>query len=122
WRTLDPAEQERFTKLFRDLIEYTYGNRLSEYKHQKVRIEDPEFKKNKARIRSYVIEPDKEIPIEYRLRKMKDGQWRIYDVRIEGVSMIRTFRQDFQSLLDQGGYAHLVKELQAKVQKLKSQS
>jgi len=121
WKTLDPEEQQRFVKLFRDLIEYTYGNRLSEYKGQKVRYEKAEYKKNKARVKTFVIEPDKEIPVEYRLRKTKEG-WKIYDVRIEGASLVRTFRQDFQSILDRDGYEGLVKRLKEKVERLKSAS
>ena len=121
WRGLSEEERARFTRLFRDLIEYTYGNRLSEYHGQKVRFLDAEFKKNKARVRSFVVEPDKEIPIEYRLYRTKSGKWMIYDVRVEGASLVRTFRQDFQSILSQKGYAGLVKELEAKVARLKGQ-
>ncbi len=121
WRKISEDERAHFTKLFRELIEYTYGNRLSEYHGQKVRFLPAEFKKNKARVRSFVVEPDKEIPIEYRLYRTKSGKWMIYDVRVEGASLVRTFRQDFQSILSQKGYAGLVKELEAKVARLKEQ-
>ena len=121
WRGLSEEERARFTELFRELIEYTYGNRLSEYHGQKVRFLPAEFRKNKARVRSFVVEPDKEIPIEYRLYRTKSGDWRVYDVRVEGASLVRTFRQDFQRILSQKGYAGLVKELEAKVARLKEQ-
>jgi len=117
WKKLDETDREHFTSVFRDLLERSYGNRLSAYKGQKVIFAEAEIKNNKARVKSTIIDGSRETPVEYRLHQSKNG-WQVYDIRIEGTSMVRTFYQDFKSTLDSGGYPKLVKVLEEKVAKL----
>ncbi|MFQ5344582.1 MAG: phospholipid-binding protein MlaC [Mariprofundus sp.] len=119
WKTLDDAERLHFTDVFRELLERSYGNRLSEYKGQKVVFADAELKKSKARVKSTVIDGSRETPVEYRLHQTDTG-WQVYDIRIEGTSMVRTFYQDFKSTLENGGYPKLLKTLEEKIAKLKA--
>jgi len=119
WNTIDDAERLHFTSVFRELLERSYGNRLSDYKGQKVVFEDAELKGDKARVKSMVIDGTRETPVEYRLHQTASG-WQVYDIRIEGTSMVRTFYQDFQSTLDNGGYPALVKTLEEKIANLKT--
>jgi len=119
WKILDDAERLHFTDVFRELLERSYGNRLSEYKGQKVVFADAEMKKNKARVKSTVIDGSRETPVEYRLHRTDTG-WQVYDIRIEGTSMVRTFYQDFKSTLENGGYPKLLKTLEEKIAKLKA--
>ncbi len=118
WKKLSKDERNHFTDVFRELMERSYGNRLNEYKGQTVRFQDAELKKKKARVESTVIDGARETPVEYRLHQTKTG-WQVYDIRIEGTSMIRTFHQDFKSVLDNGGYSKLLKTLEDKVAKLR---
>lgn len=118
WKKLNSDERGHFTEVFRELLERSYGNRLSEYKGQTVVFADAELKKNKARVESTVIDGTRETPVEYRMHETDTG-WQVYDIRIEGTSMVRTFYQDFKATLDNGGYAHLLKTLEDKVAKLK---
>ena len=119
WKTLDKAEQAHFTSVFRELLERSYGNRLNEYSGQKVLFQDAELKEDKARVKSMVVDANKEIPVDYSMHKTPTG-WQVYDIRIEGTSMVRTFYQDFKSILDSGGYAELLKTLEEKIAKLKA--
>ena len=119
WNDLHGDQQTHFTEVFRELLERSYGNRLSEYKGQKVVFADAELKKNKARVESTVIDGTRETPVEYRLHETSTG-WQVYDIRIEGTSMVRTFYQDFQATMDNGGYEHLLKTLEDKVTELKA--
>jgi len=119
WKKLDDAERLHFTEVFRDLLERSYGNRLSEYKGQKVIFADAELKKHKARVKSTVIDGSRKTPVEYRLHQTDVG-WQVYDIRIEGTSMVRTFYQDFKSTLENGGYPKLLKTLEEKIAKLKA--
>jgi len=119
WKKLDKAEQLHFTKVFRDLLERSYGNRLSEYNGQKVAFADALIKKKKALVKSNVIDGARVTPVDYKLHQTKDG-WQVYDIRIEGTSMVRTFHQDFKSTLSSGGYEKLVAALEKKVAKLKA--
>jgi len=119
WKKLDEAERTHFTQLYRDLLERSYGNRLSEYKGQKVVFADAQIKKHKARVKSTVIDGSRKTPVEYRLHQTESG-WQVYDIRIEGTSMVRTFYQDFKSTLEHGGYDHLVTSLEKQIAKLKA--
>ncbi len=118
WKKLSPEERLHFTGVFRELMERSYGNRLNEYKGQIVKFRDAELKKSKARVQSTVIDGARETPIEYRLHQTKTG-WQVYDIRVEGTSMIRTFHQDFKAVLDDGGYSKLLKTLEDKIAKLR---
>ncbi len=118
WRALDGVEQTHFISVYRELLERSYGNRLNEYKGQQVVFADAEFKKNKARVKSTVIDGTRETPVEYRMHETSTG-WQVYDIRIEGASMVRTFYQDFKAVVESGGYEHLLKTLEDKVTKLK---
>lgn len=119
WKKLDKPEQLHFTEVFRDLLERSYGNRLSEYNGQKVLFADATIKKNKALVKSTVVDGTRETPVDYKLHQTKGG-WQVYDIRIEGTSMVRTFHQDFKSTLSSGGYQELVVALEKKVAKLKA--
>lgn len=119
WKKLARDEQTHFTDLFRELLERSYGNRLNEYSGQKVIFQEAEFKTDKARVKSTVIDASKEIPVDYSLHRTETG-WQVYDIRIEGASMVRTFYQDFKSIMDSGGYAKLLKTLEEKIARLKA--
>lgn len=118
WRDLNSTERAHFTHVYRELLERSYGNRLNEYKGQEVSFADAEFKKDKARVKSTVLDGARETPVEYRMHHTSIG-WQVYDIRIEGASMVRTFYQDFKAVLANGGYKHLLKTLEDKVAKLK---
>jgi len=117
WRKLSKEKRQAFVAIFTQLMEYTYGNRLSSYHGQLIKYHKAEFKKKRARVKSEVIDGDKTTPVEYRLRKRK-SDWKIYDIKIEGVSMIGTFRKDFRSMVDRHGLDGLYDALNKKVQLL----
>ncbi len=118
WKTLDASAQADFTNVFRQMLEYSYGNQLATYHGQKVEFTPAEFKRDKARVRGAVSDASKSIPMEYRLHQTATG-WQVYDIKIEGVSMITTFRKDFKSIIKKKGMDGLVAILQKKVKKLK---
>ncbi len=119
WKKLGKDEKLHFTEVFRDLLERSYGNRLSEYNGQTVVFADAIIKKKKALVKSTVVDGARETPVDYKLHQTKSG-WQVYDIRIEGTSMVRTFHQDFKSTLSSGGYKELVIALEKKVAKLKA--
>jgi len=114
WRTLNADKRKAFTATFTQLMEYTYGNRLSSYHGQTIKYSDADFKRKKARVKSKVIDGNKVTPVEYRLRQRKSG-WKIYDIKIEGVSMIGTFRKDFRGVIERHGLDGLYDALNKKV-------
>lgn len=120
WRDLNAKERDHFTEVFRELLERSYGNRLGTYKGQTVSFGEVEMKGDKARIMTTASDGTKETPIEYRMHQTPTG-WQVYDIRVEGASLVRTFYQDFQAQLERGSYKDLVKTLEEKIEKLKAE-
>lgn len=120
WDDMQLSKQQAFADVFRQMLEYSYGNQLANYNGQKVLFDEAEFKSDKARVKGEVIDANKSIPMEYRLHQTDIG-WQVYDIKIEGVSMITTFRRDFKSIVKKDGVDGLFTILQEKVEKLKAQ-
>ncbi len=118
WKKQTPEQQTAFTETFRQLLERSYGNRLADYHGQVVEFDKAEFKKNKARVKTRVIDNNKTTPVAYRLHKKADT-WQVYDIKIEGVSLVGTFRKDFKGPLKKDGFDGLLKALNDKVKRLK---
>ena len=72
--------------------------------------------KNKAEVQSKIVTSSKEIPIHYRLI-LKNGTWRVYDVLIEGISLIRNYRSQFKKILTKQTPEEMLKMLRKKVVK-----
>jgi phospholipid transport system substrate-binding protein len=100
WRKMNDAQQKEFVQLFQELLQGVYADRLLAYSDQKV-IFDKEnmLKKGMAEVQSYLQTSDgKKIPLFYRLTD-KSGSWKVYDVIIEGVSMVNNYRSQFREIL-----------------------
>jgi len=120
WKEISENQKVNFTELFRKLLERSYGNRLAGFRDQKVTFDDAQFKRDKARVITSVIDTDKTTPVEYRLHQTVSG-WQVYDIKIEGVSLVSNFRNDFNEGIKQnGGFEGLVQALEKKVAKLEA--
>ncbi|MDQ6976113.1 MAG: ABC transporter substrate-binding protein [Mariprofundaceae bacterium] len=118
WRDLSESDKIAFSAAFRELLERSYGNRLDSYSDQTIRYADTQFKKKKALVKSWVVDGNKEIPVFYRLYQSTMG-WRVFDIKIEGVSLVGTYRKQFKSALKKNGFKVLLGDIKAKVQKMK---
>ena len=118
WKKISKQEKTSFTEVFRKLLERSYGNRLAGFRDQKIEFDDAQFKSDKARVKSRVIDAEKVTPVEYRLHQTSAG-WQVYDIRIEGVSLVSNFRKDFQEGIKRnGGFEGLFHALEKKVKTL----
>jgi phospholipid transport system substrate-binding protein len=116
WRELSSEEKKQFTKLFGKLVEQTYMDRLENYSGEKVLYLDEEIGGNRARVRVKIIsDKSQEIPVEYRV-KNKKGRWMVYDILIEGVSLVKNYRVQFNDILSKSSYSELLARLKAKIQ------
>ncbi len=86
-------------QLFSTMLKNYYINKIDDYSDEKV-VFDKEMRlsEEKYQVNTRVIMSDKEIPIVYKLAR-KDGKWRVYDVLIEGVSMVKNYRSQFDQIL-----------------------
>jgi phospholipid transport system substrate-binding protein len=118
WKKMSAAQQTEFVKLFKQLLQGVYADRLLEYSDQKV-IFDKEtmLKKGRAEVQSYLQTSDgKKIPLFYRLTD-KGGSWKVYDIIIEGVSMVKNYRTQFRDVLAKDSPDKLLEILRDKVSK-----
>ena len=100
WKKFKPEQQTEFIDLFSKLLENVYADRILAYTHEKIEFgKETELKKGRVEVESYIITMDnKKVPLFYRMSN-KTGQWRVYDVVIEGVSMIKNYRGQFRQIL-----------------------
>ena len=118
WKKMNAEQQKEFVKLFRELLQSVYADRLLAYSDQKI-IFDKEtmLKKGRAEVQSYLQTSDgKKIPLFYRLTD-KSGSWRVYDIIIEGVSMVKNYRTQFREILAKDSPEKLLQILRDKVGK-----
>ncbi|MGD8890141.1 MAG: ABC transporter substrate-binding protein [Desulfobacterales bacterium] len=116
WKKLSAEQQTEFVTLFRQLLQGVYADRLLAYSDQKV-IFDKEImlKKGRAEVQSYIVMSDgKRTPLFYRLTD-KSGQWKVYDLIIEGVSLVKNYRTQFRDILANGSPDKLIQILRDKV-------
>ena len=118
WKKFSAEQQTEFVKLFKELLQGVYADRLLAYSDQKV-IYDKEItlKKGRAEVQSYLQTSDgTKIPLFYRLSD-KSGSWKVYDVIIEGVSMVKNYRTQFRQILSNGSPDKLLEILREKTKK-----
>ncbi|MBU4230575.1 MAG: MlaC/ttg2D family ABC transporter substrate-binding protein [Desulfurivibrionaceae bacterium] len=116
WRERSPAEQDRFVFLFKTLLENTYLAKIETYSGEKVVFKKAAVQGNRAIVYSDLIRKNVETPVNYKL-KNNDDRWAVYDVEVEGVSLVNNYRTQFASILSKENFAGLIAKLEEKVGK-----
>jgi phospholipid transport system substrate-binding protein len=111
WPGLSEKNRKEFTDLFVERLKGTYVDKLSLYTDEKVVYETPVQEGIKVQIPTSVISKNKKIAMMYKLYKSSDG-WKIYDIEIEGVSLISTYRSQFYDILGKGTIDDLLLKLE----------
>ena len=101
WAQLPQDKKERFTELFIKRLKASYLNSFKLYTDEKIFYEPSVQVKKKIHIPTYLISKDKKISILYKFYKAEEN-WKIYDLEIQDVSIIRSYRSQFRSILDGG--------------------
>ena len=102
--------------LFGKLLEKTYLAKIGDYSGEKVLYTDETIDKEYAEIRTKILTSDgREIPVYYRAKK-RDAKWFIYDIYVEGVSLVNNYRSQFNDIMSNGSYDELSRRLKAKIQ------
>jgi phospholipid transport system substrate-binding protein len=115
WQTLQREEQAEFVALFRDLLERAYLAQVETASgSEKIAFTGESIENESATVRSKVVtRQGSEMPIDYRLH-VRDGSWRIYDVAVQGVSFIASYRTQFDRVIRAESYSSLRERLQKK--------
>ncbi len=115
WRDRTDDEKKEFIDLFGKLLERTYLDQVEGYSGEKVIYLSETVDGDYAIVRVKIItKKDTEIPVKYRLKK-KGNDWFVYDVIIEGVSLVNNYRTQFNTIIVRYKYKGLIKRLRAKV-------
>jgi len=115
WRKRTAQEREEFVGIFSDLLERSYRNKIEHYTDQEI-IYSAERVDGKYGVVSTAISDRREnveIPIDYRVVRRND-QWKVYDVVIDGISLISNYRSQFNRIIQRGSFAELVKKMRVK--------
>jgi phospholipid transport system substrate-binding protein len=118
WKKMSAEQQKEFVDLFTELLQSVYADRLLAYSDQKIVFEkELMLKKGSAEVQSYILNTDgNKIPLYYRLTD-KSGSWKVYDIIIEGVSMVKNYRTQFRQILAKDSPDKLLEILRDKVKK-----
>ncbi len=114
WRTATPVQRERFVSEFRDLLVRTYGTALLEYTGQAINYKPVHASDDAHRVKvpTEVVpgEGGPPIPIVYSLYE-KDGAWKVYDISVDGVSLLLNYRNSYSTKVRQQGLDALLDEM-----------
>ena len=111
WQQRSPAEREEFVQLFADLLERTYIAKIDLYGGERLKFTDEKIDGDVATVRGKVTtKQGTDVPVEARMHKKAD-RWLIYDVAIEGISLVGNYRAQFDRIIRTSSYGDLVKRL-----------
>jgi phospholipid transport system substrate-binding protein len=122
WQKLSPAQQQQFVPLFTSFMEDAYLNKIDSYSGQPVTFPGPaSIEGDTAEVRS-VVQPsgsnNHPIRIDYRL-KQEGGDWKVYDVAVNDISITANYRNQFNRMINQRGFDGLMSALREKEQELR---
>jgi phospholipid transport system substrate-binding protein len=120
WNTLSDKDKQEFVALFQTLLTNSYADKIESYSGEGVKYINERTENEYAEVRTKVLTGKVEIPLDYRLLN-KGGDWRVYDVVVDGVSLVNNYRGQFSKILRSSTYADLVDQLRKKSDKIKAQ-
>ena len=111
WPDLSPQQKDKFTELFVERLRQFYLNKVTAYTDEKVVYEAPVSDNKKVHVPTQLISKGNKISMLYKLYPSSNS-WKIYDVEIEGVSIIRSYRSQFTEILQKGTFEELLQKMQ----------
>jgi phospholipid transport system substrate-binding protein len=117
WRGRTSEERDRFVALFRELLENSYLGKIESYHGEQIRYGKETVDGPYAEVKTVVVTgKGQEIPVDYRMLE-DGGRYRIYDVVIEGISLVGNYRSQFNSILQKSSFGELMDKLRATIRK-----
>jgi phospholipid transport system substrate-binding protein len=119
WNTLSDKDKQEFVALFKTLLTNSYADKIESYSGEGVQYINERTEKEYAEVRTKVLTGKVEIPLDYRLLN-KGADWRVYDVVVDGVSLVNNYRGQFSKILSSSNFTDLVGQLRKKSDKIKA--
>ena len=116
WHEAKLEEQREFVRYFSQYLEETYRTRIEEFNDQRIRIDSEKLQGDRALVDTTIVSSDVEIPVNYRMRR-KEGKWLVYDVLIEGQSMVSSYRNTFNAIAQTSGMQGLLNDVKRRIEK-----
>jgi len=116
WYSATPAQQDQVVNEFRSMLVRIYSNSIDVYRGQTLRVLPVRMAAGATEVtvrNQYLRDGRPPVPVEYSMRKTPEG-WKIYDIAVEGVSLVLTYRAEFESITRASGVDGLIKRLQLK--------
>ncbi|MGH7310029.1 MAG: MlaC/ttg2D family ABC transporter substrate-binding protein [Candidatus Rokuibacteriota bacterium] len=121
WQARTPSEREEFVRLFADLLERSYISKIELFNGERVTYVGETIDGDIATVRTRLVTKQAtEIPVEYRMLR-RGERWLVYDVIIEGVSLVANYRTQFNKIIQTSSYQDLVKKMKGKQEELLNQ-
>lgn len=115
WGPRSPEEREEFTQLFRDLLERSYASKIESFGGGEIRYMDEIIKGKYALVKTQVQQHGRYVSLDYKMI-LENGEWKVYDFVIKGVSMIRNYRTQFSKTLREKSFKELMEILAQSVE------
>jgi phospholipid transport system substrate-binding protein len=113
WQQRTPAEKQEFVQIFRGLLEQTYLSRIGEFGGERIKYVNERIDGDRAIVRAVIVTRNgTEVPVESRLLQKAD-RWLIYDILIENISLIASYRSQFDRVIRTASYPELVRRLKS---------
>lgn len=119
WDTATMEQRQQFSDLFVKVLEGTYLNRIDNYSGGTVKYLMQRVKDDKAIVDTVIVSNELEIPVNY-LMIYRDGTWQVFDLVIEGVSLIKNYHSSYSEIIRRDGYDGLLALMQRKVAEMDS--
>lgn len=119
WRSLTPAQRSEFVETFSDLIERAYMSKIELYSGEKIQYPGERVEGDVATVATRILtKKGAEVPIDYRMLK-RGERWRVYDVSIEGVSLVASYRTQFNNVIRTSSYDELLRKMRSRVEEMR---
>ena len=116
WDQRTDGEKKEFVRLYSDLLERTYLDKVEGYSGEKVTYEGESVDNRYAVVRVKIVtKKNTDVRVHYRLKRV-ENKWLVYDLSIEGVSLVNNYRTQFNSIILKSSYENLVKRLRERVE------
>jgi phospholipid transport system substrate-binding protein len=113
WQGLSEKDRGEFTALFTDLIERAYISKIERYSGERIAYAGEAVDGGLATVRTrFVTKQGTEVPVDYRMQQ-RGERWLVYDVSVEGVSLINNYRTQFDKIIQTSSYAELLRKMKA---------
>lgn len=118
WRSASKEQQAEFQDLLLQTIENSYIDRIKAYTNETVNYSGEDIKGNRATVNTLIVTQSGNVPVSYKLRERSDG-WFVYDVEVENVSMVSSYRETYRSIVSRSGMDGLLAQMRTKLDELK---